>query len=190
MQMNDEIRIAASREKVYAALNDVEILKAAIPGCEEIEKISETEMTATVIAKVGPVKAKFKGKVTLSDLNPPVGYTISGEGTGGPAGFAKGGASVTLVEDGNATILRYEVNASVGGKLAQIGGRLIDSTSKKLAGEFFKSFEELVSEGGADEAVEETPAAAEAAATGGMGPLAWVLIGGAVVAAILIIANM
>jgi len=144
MQLSDEIRIEASREQVYAALNDPEILKKSIPGCEEIERISETELTATVVARIGPIKAKFKGQVTLSDLNPPVSYTISGEGKGGSAGFAKGGAKVSLVEDGAATILRYEVQADVGGKLAQLGGRLIEGTTKKLAGEFFNSFREAV----------------------------------------------
>ncbi len=144
MDMTGEELIAAPRERVYEALNDVDILKRSIPGCEEIEKTSETEMTAKVVIKVGPVKAKFSGNVTLSDLNPPEGYTISGQGKGGPAGFAKGGAKVRLEESGADTILHYEVHAEVGGKLAQIGGRLIDSTAKKLAGQFFTSFSAIV----------------------------------------------
>ena len=144
MKMNDEITIAAPREKVYAALNDVNILRQAIPGCQELEKHSDTELTATVMAKVGPVKARFKGAVTLSDLNPPESYSISGEGKGGAAGFASGGAKITLREDGASTILAYEVDAQVGGKLAQIGSRLVDGTAKKLAGEFFEKFNELV----------------------------------------------
>jgi uncharacterized protein len=145
MQMQDSQRIPASKDKVWAALNDPEVLKKCIPGCQSLEMSSPTEMTATVVFKVGPVKATFGGKVTLSDLDPPNSYRISGEGTGGVAGFAKGGASVKLeAESSEVTILHYEVDAQIGGKLAQLGGRLIDSTSKKLAGEFFASFGEVV----------------------------------------------
>src|SRR5215468_5289865 len=122
MDMTGEYRIAAPRQRVWEALNDPEILRQCIPGCEEIQKLSDTEMTAKVTAKVGPVKAKFGGKVTLSDLDPPNGYKITGEGTGGAAGFAKGGAAVKLAEDGGGgTVLSYTVQANVGGKLAQIG---------------------------------------------------------------------
>ena len=145
MQMQDSQRIPASKQKVWAALNDPEVLKKCIPGCQSLEMNSPTEMTATVVFKVGPVKATFGGKVTLSDLDPPNSYRISGEGTGGVAGFAKGGASVKLeAESADVTILHYEVDAQIGGKLAQLGGRLIDSTSKKLAGEFFAAFGEAV----------------------------------------------
>ncbi|MBM3548785.1 MAG: carbon monoxide dehydrogenase subunit G [Alphaproteobacteria bacterium] len=144
MEMTGEQRLPAPREVVWAALNDPEILKQSIPGCEEIEKVSDTEMTAKVGAKVGPVSAKFTGQVTLSDLDPPNGYTISGEGKGGVAGFAKGGAKVRLEADGEGTLMRYEVTASVGGKLAQIGARLIDATAKKMADEFFNRFSALV----------------------------------------------
>lgn len=145
MQMNDSQRIAASREKVWAALNDPEVLKQCIPGCQALEMTAPNEMTATVVFKVGPVKATFGGKVTLSDLDPPNGYRISGEGSGGVAGFAKGGATVRLVEEApEVTILTYEVDAQIGGKLAQLGSRLIDSTAKKLAGQFFESFGEVV----------------------------------------------
>lgn len=144
MDMNGSQRIEASRETVYAALNDVEILRQCIPGCESIDKTSENEMTAKVTLKIGPVKASFAGKVTLSDFDPPNGYTISGEGSGGAAGFAKGGAKVTLVADGDATILNYDVDAQIGGKLAQLGGRLIDATAKKLAGDFFEKFGAIV----------------------------------------------
>ena len=144
MDMTGEFHIPAPREIVWAALNDPNILKQCIPGCNEIEKHSETELSAKVTAKVGPVKAKFGGKVTLSDVNPPNGYTITGEGAGGAAGFAKGGAKVLLEEDGEGTLLKYTAKATVGGKLAQIGSRLIDSTSKKLANEFFKKFAEIV----------------------------------------------
>jgi len=145
MQMNDSQRISASREKVWAALNDPEILRQCIPGCQSLERSAPNEMTATVVFKVGPVKATFGGKVMLSDLDPPNGYRISGEGSGGVAGFAKGGATVKLTADGaDATILAYEVDAQIGGKLAQLGSRLIDSTAKKLAGQFFESFGEVV----------------------------------------------
>jgi uncharacterized protein len=140
MEMHGERRIPASREAVWARLNDPETLKECIPGCQSVEKLSDTEFTAKVTAKVGPVKANFAGKVTLSDLDPPSGYTISGEGTGGVAGFAKGGARVTLEEDGEETVLRYGVQAQVGGKLAQIGSRLIDATARKMADQFFSRF--------------------------------------------------
>ena len=146
MEMSGEYRIEASRQTVWDALNDPEILKQSIPGCEEIERLSDTELAAKVVAKVGPVKAKFAGQVTLSDLDPPNSYRISGEGKGGAAGFAKGGANVSLKSDGEATILSYEVDATVGGKLAQLGARLIDGTAKKMAGDFFKNFAEVVTE--------------------------------------------
>ncbi len=159
MDMTGSERIAAPRERVYEALNDPEILKAAIPGCESIEKTSDTAMTATVVTRVGPVKAKFQGAVTLSDFDPPNGYTITGEGKGGPAGFAKGGAKVRLEDDGGATILHYEVKADVGGKLAQLGSRLIDSTARKLSGEFFSRFATIVAGPEAEAAPEAAPAA-------------------------------
>ena len=140
MDMTGEYRIPAPRDKVWAALNDPEMLKAALPGCESLAKVSDHEFAAVVIAKVGPVKAKFNGNVTLSDLNPPESYRIAGEGKGGAAGFAKGGAEVHLTEDGAVTVLRYTAKADVGGKLAQLGSRLIDGTAKKLADEFFDNF--------------------------------------------------
>ncbi|HMA15321.1 MAG TPA: carbon monoxide dehydrogenase subunit G [Kiloniellaceae bacterium] len=164
MEMTGSERIAAPRERVYQALNDPEILKAAIPGCESIEKLSDTEMTATVVTKVGPVKAKFAGAVTLADLDPPRGYTIRGEGKGGAAGFAKGGAKVRLEEDGGATVLHYEVKADVGGKLAQLGSRLIDGTAKKLSGEFFTRFAAIVA-GQEEGAAPPAPGAAAEAQT-------------------------
>jgi len=146
MQMSDSQRIPASKEKVWAALNNPDILKQCIPGCQSLEMTSPTEMTATVVFKVGPAKAAFGGKVTLSDLDPPNSYRIAGEGSGGIAGFAKGGASVKLsAESPDVTILFYDVDAQIGGKLAQLGSRLIDSTARKLASEFFASFGEVVS---------------------------------------------
>ena len=144
MQLKGEERIEASREKVWAALNDPNVLEKCIPGCERLEQQSATQMTATVGLKVGPVKASFDGEVELKNLNPPVSYRLEGEGKGGVAGFAKGGADVSLTEageaGGEATMLSYDVDAAVGGKLAQLGGRLIDSTAKKLAKQFFANF--------------------------------------------------
>ncbi|MEK1854334.1 MAG: carbon monoxide dehydrogenase subunit G [Phyllobacterium sp.] len=145
MDLTGEERIAASRDAVWKALNDPEILKACIPGCESLEKISDTELEATVGVKIGPVKARFNGKVELTNLNPPSSYTISGEGKGGIAGFAKGGADVTLTQEGAETVLAYVVNADVGGKIAQLGSRLILSTSKKLATQFFENLNQAIS---------------------------------------------
>jgi carbon monoxide dehydrogenase subunit G len=141
MDMTGERLIPAPRAVVWAALNDVDVLKASIPGCQEITKHSDTEMSAKVGLKIGPVSANFTGKVQLSDLDPPNGYTIGGEGSGGVAGFAKGGAKVRLsdAEDG-ATRMSYDVSAQVGGKIAQLGARLIDSTAKQLADQFFDRF--------------------------------------------------
>jgi len=157
MKMNGEELIPATRQRVWEALNDPDVLKACIPGCEEIHKISPTEFEARVVAKVGPVKAGFTGAVKLSDLDPPNSYVITGEGKGGAAGFAKGGAKVRLEEAEGGTRLFYDVDAQVGGKLAQIGSRLIDSTAKKLASEFFNNFAGAA-------ARDEGPAAAVAAA--------------------------
>lgn len=138
MKMTDSQRIEAPRQEVWQALNDADVLKASIPGCQELEKISDTEFEAKVTLKIGPVKASFKGKVALEDIVEGEGYRIVGEGSGGVAGFAKGGATVSLEEDGpDATILHYDVDAKIGGKIAQLGSRLIDGTAKKLATEFF-----------------------------------------------------
>ncbi len=144
MEIKGEYKIAAPREKVFAALNDQAVLQACIPGCESLEKTSDTEMKAKVRMRIGPVSASFSGKVTLSDIDPPNGYRISGEGQGGAAGFAKGGAVVTLREDAGDTVLNYNVDAQVGGKIAQVGARLIDGTAKKLADEFFSKFATMV----------------------------------------------
>ena len=144
MDMTGEFRIAASREAVWNALNDPVVLKQCIAGCEELTKTSDTEFVARVVARVGPVKAGFNGKVTLSDLDRPNGYKITGEGQGGAAGFARGGADVRLEPDGSGTLLKYTVNAAIGGKLAQIGARLIDGTARKFAEDFFAKFAALV----------------------------------------------
>ena len=144
MDMTGEERIGASRQAVWAALNDVDVLKRCIPGCQSLEKQSDTDMTARVKLQIGPVSATFSGKVKLSELDPANGYRIAGEGSGGAAGYAKGSALVRLVEDGSGTLLRYEAKADVGGKLAQLGGRLIDATARKLAGEFFRNFTTVV----------------------------------------------
>ena len=157
MEMTGEFRIPAPRQRVWEGLNDPEILKSSIPGCQTIEKVSDTEFTAKVLAQVGPVKANFAGKVTLSDLDPPQSYTIAGEGSGGVAGFAKGSAKVNLEEDGVATLLHYAVQAHVGGKLAQIGSRLIDSVARRMAENFFTRFVAAV----APEAAATATAAAE-----------------------------
>jgi len=144
MDMTGERRIPAPRTIVWDALNDPEVLKASIPGCDSLEKIGDTELKASASIKVGPISAKFSGKVNLTDIDPPSGYRISGEGQGGVAGFAKGGANVALTEDGADTILSYTVNAQVGGKLAQLGGRLIDATAKQMADAFFDRFSKQV----------------------------------------------
>jgi carbon monoxide dehydrogenase subunit G len=146
MEMQGERRIPAPRQQVWEKLNDPDTLKLCIPGCQEIDKISATEFTAKVKAKVGPVSATFNGKVRLTDLDPPSGYTISGEGTGGIAGFAKGGATVALTEEGGETVLKYGVQAQVGGKLAQIGSRLVDGVARKMADDFFNKFAAAVTQ--------------------------------------------
>lgn len=157
MDITGQYRIAAPREVVWAALNDPDVLRRSIPGCKELDRKSDTEFTAKVTLKIGPMNANFTGAVTLQDLDPPNGYTIIGQGQGGAAGFAKGSAQVTLTADGDHTILDYTAKADVGGKLASLGGRLIQATSKKLADEFFCKF---AAEVGGDDAPE---AAAEAA---------------------------
>ncbi len=140
MDMTGERHIPAPRQTVWNALIDPEVLRASIPGCENLEKLSDTEMKATSALRIGPISARFTGNVQLSDIDPPNGYTISGEGQGGVAGFAKGGAKVNLADDGGDTLLRYEVHAQVGGKLAQLGARLVDATAKQMADQFFDRF--------------------------------------------------
>ncbi|MEM7597281.1 MAG: carbon monoxide dehydrogenase subunit G [Pseudomonadota bacterium] len=152
MDMTGEHRISAPRDVVWNALNDGDVLKECIPGCEELQKKSDTELSAVVVQKIGPVKAKFAGDVELTNINAPESYTIQGEGSGGVAGFAKGGADVVLAEDGDETILTYTVRATVGGKLARLGSRLIDSTAKKLAAKFFDNFQAHLNDAAPDAA--------------------------------------
>ncbi len=192
MEIKGEYRIAASREKVFAALNDPAVLQACIPGCESLEKTSDTEMKAKVRLRIGPVSASFTGKVTLSDLDPPNGYKISGEGQGGAAGFAKGGAVVSLREDGADTLLSYNVDAQVGGKIAQVGARLIDGTAKKLADEFFSKFATMVGGPAPAEAAVTAfaPPAPAASAAAQRGYKHWIIIGiGAAILVLVFLAN-
>ncbi len=144
MELADEIIINAPKDQVYAALNDPEVLKQCIPGCEELIQHSDTELEAKVVLKVGPVKARFGGEVTLDKSGAPDAFSLSGQGNGGAAGHAKGGADVTLTADGDTTILKYVAKAQIGGKIAQLGSRLIQSTAKKLAGSFFTSFAKVM----------------------------------------------
>ncbi|MCH2095425.1 MAG: carbon monoxide dehydrogenase subunit G [Rhodobacteraceae bacterium] len=146
MELQDEIVIHATKEVVYAALNSPEVLQQCIPGCEELIKHSETELEAKVVLKVGPVKARFSGNVVLDQSGAPDAFSLTGQGNGGSAGHAKGGADVTLTSEGETTVLRYEARAEIGGKLAQLGSRLIQSTARKLASKFFKSFADVVNE--------------------------------------------
>lgn len=187
MDLTGEYRIPAPRDLVWAALNDPEVLKTCIPGCQELSKTSDTELVAKVVAKIGPVKATFGGKVTLSDLDPPNGYTITGEGQGGAAGFAKGGAKVRLepADGGAATVLHYSADAQIGGKLAQIGSRLVEGTAKKLADEFFSAFAaqaaastpalpQAATGTSAAEATVSQPAPVAASTPGGLSPVVWI----------------
>ena len=149
MELSDEIEISVPMQTVYEALNNVDILKKCIPGCEELVKKSDDQLEAKVVLKVGPVKARFSGQVTLDASGGPEKFSLSGQGSGGAAGFAKGGADVTLLQKGDITLLSYKAKAEIGGKLAQLGSRLIQGTANKLAAKFFKSFSEIVVEEGA-----------------------------------------
>jgi carbon monoxide dehydrogenase subunit G len=144
MEMTGEERIPASQADTWAALNDPEMLKACVPGCESIERTAENEFQVLMVARIGPVSAKFKGKLALADIDPPHSYSLAFEGQGGAAGFGKGSARVQLVPEGEGTLLRYEAKANVGGKLAQIGSRLVDAAARKIAQDFFAAFNEKV----------------------------------------------
>ena len=157
MEMSGEQLIPASQQTVWQALNDPQMLKACVPGCESIEPAGENAYQVLMVARVGPVSAKFKGKLTLSDIHPPQSYAIAFEGQGGAAGFAKGGAQVRLTPEGSSTKLAYDVKASVGGKLAQIGSRLVDAAAKKIADDFFRNFNQKVAALGDPEATVVPP---------------------------------
>ena len=158
MELSDQQFIAAGPADVYAALNDPEILKQCIPGCDELEKQGDTKLIAKITLKIGPIKATFDGEVELSNLNPPHGYTISGQGSGGAAGYAKGSADVALEEKDGGTMLSYDVKAQISGKIAQLGARLIDATAKKLAKQFFAQLATCLSpEDSAAEDAKTTP---------------------------------
>ena len=163
MTMTGDVTLPADRPKVWALLNDPEVLKASIPGCESLEKTGDNGFAAVAKVKIGPVSATFKGKVELSDIVPDVGYTISGEGDGGVAGFAKGSAKVKLGDAEGGTLLHYDVEANVGGKIAQLGSRLIDGVAKNMADKFFASFAAIAAAGAAPAAAPTAPSIAAAA---------------------------
>jgi uncharacterized protein len=155
MQMHGEVDLPATREVVWANLNDPAVLKACIPGCEELDIVSETEFVAVATNKIGPIKARFKGRVHLSEMDPPAGYRLAGEGEGGIAGFAKMSAGVTLREGETGTLLSYDVDAQFGGRMAQLGSRLVQSAAKKLADDFFNRFATVIKGGGIEALVNE-----------------------------------
>ncbi|MCC6949699.1 MAG: carbon monoxide dehydrogenase subunit G [Bradyrhizobiaceae bacterium] len=157
MQVNGTYRIAAAPQAVWDALFDPDVLRRCIPGCEDVQRVSPTQFTADVVLKIGPVKARFTGKMTLSELDEPRACRLTGEGSGGAAGFAKGGAAVTITPDGDGSVLNYTADAQIGGRLAQLGSRMVEGTTRKLADEFFSRF---------SDAVGRTPEQAEAPATG------------------------
>jgi len=175
MDLTGEYRIPAPQQKVWEALNDPEVLRACIAGCESVDKTSDTEMTAVVNAKVGPLRARFNGKVTLSNINPPTGYTLTGEGQGSAGvGFARGSVDVNLREESGETVLSYVVTATVGGKLAQVGSRLIDSVAQQQAKHFFgKLTEQFAAEAPAVAAGALAPAAAPTPAKSNFGYVFW-----------------
>jgi len=181
MQMSGEQLIPAAQAEVWRGLNDPATLKACISGCESIERLSDTEYTVVTTAAIGPVKARFRGKLQLADLDPPNAYTLHFDGQGGAAGFGKGSATVSLAAEGSGTRLRYAVKAQVGGKLAQIGSRLIDGVAKKLADDFFSAFNQNI-------AAPAAPAAQPAAAAApGAAPLWWVI---AIIVAMFLLARL
>ena len=145
MEMTGEQLVPLPQQATWEALNDTQILKECVPGCETLEKISDNQYELTMTSRIGPVSAKFKGVMTLQDVDAPNGYTMVFEGSGGVAGFAKGQATVTLVPEGDTTRLSYAVKAMVGGKIAQLGARLIDGVARKLADQFFKCFNDRAS---------------------------------------------
>ncbi|MCW5621229.1 MAG: carbon monoxide dehydrogenase subunit G [Burkholderiales bacterium] len=179
MEMTGTQRIALPQQRVWEALNDPEVLKACIPGCESVEKVADDQYKIAMTAAVGPVKARFNGKLVLSNVNPPQSYTLTFEGSGGAAGFGKGSSEVRLTPDGGETVLDYTAKATVGGKLAQVGSRLIDGVAKKMAEDFFNRFNATVApaEAAPAHAADHGHAADEA-----RGPWVWVVIAGLLVA--------
>lgn len=188
MEMSGEQRIPLSQQRVWEALNDPEILKACIPGCESIVRVAENEYKVAMTAAIGPVKAKFSGKLVLSDINPPDSYSLAFEGSGGAAGFGKGSARVRLAAESGGTLLTYTANASVGGKLAQIGSRLIDGVAKKMSDDFFERFNRTVApvpesqaaDGAVHPALQSDRALAKSAVP------VWAWIGGVIVVALIV----
>lgn len=182
IEFSGEYRIPAPIQQVWEALNDPAVLRACIAGCQQLDKVSDTELSALVVAKVGPVSATFRGSVVLSELDPPNGYTLSGQGQGGAAGFARMGAKVALTADGEQTLLRYSASADIGGKLASVGSRLVQSVAKKNADDFFATFARRLG-GGAVPAAAAPVAGAPAAAAAPFAPApgasavpAWVVV--------------
>lgn len=196
MHMSGEQRIAAPRQRVWEALNDPEVLRQCIPGCQTLERDGENRFAAVAEVKIGPIGARFKGGVELSALDAPNGYTITGQGSGGIAGSARGGARVRLSDDGAGTVVSYDVDAEVGGRMAQLGGPIIDATAKQLAGKFFAKFGEVVSAGEAAPPAAPVAAAGEApvvaapvsaSVSAGTFPTGWVLaVAAAVIAGFLL----
>jgi len=186
MKLTNEQRVAAPPQRVWEALNDPDILRASIPGCQSLDKVADDRFTATVEVKIGPIGARFKGAVSLTELDPPNGYTLLLEGNGGIAGSMKGSAKVRLSDTSGGTLVSYDVEAQVGGRMAQLGGPIIDATSKQLAGKFFSRFGELVAGGASSTEAAGQPGAAVAtsapatsarpssASSGGL-PMAWIL---------------
>lgn len=190
MQITGDYLLPATPETVWRALNDADVLRECIPGCQSLEKLSDTEFKAKVGTRIGPLQATFDGQVQLTDLDPPRSYTISGSGSGGVVGSAKGGAKVRLAPEGAGTRLTYDVDAQVSGKIAQLGSRLIDSTAKMMAGQFFDKFQEIVARDAAPEIVAQMPDAAVVrpkASAAGVPKLVWAALGAAVLALLLVV---
>jgi carbon monoxide dehydrogenase subunit G len=183
MDMTNSVTLPSSQARVWEALNDPAILKQCIDGCEAIEKTGENEYKVAMTVAIGPVRAKFKGTLRLTDIEPPNAYTLLFDGQGGVAGFGKGSAKVTLTPDGTGTLLAYTVHAQVGGKIAQLGSRLIDGASKKMADDFFKAFKVAIAPAEADAVAAAAPGASPVSGAGGMpGPWRWLLVAAAIAA--------
>ena len=189
MEMSGEQRIPLAQQRVWEALNDPEILKACIPGCESIDRVSDNEYKVAMTAAIGPVKAKFSGKLLLSDMNPPNSYSLAFEGSGGAAGFGKGSAQVSLAPEGGGTLLTYKATASVGGKLAQIGSRLIDGVAKKMSDDFFARFNKTVApaEASPDATSTAQSGSASAPVPARFAVPAWAWVGGGIIVLLIVL---